>query len=149
MCVPPGGTAWFRGDSFSLRSAAVLRKQCECHSRISDEEVGPDLVDGSGGASVPQQKAEQIAGGRCLTLLRLLLWPRRRRRCRHQLEAPGRSRCSWRADWRSPRCCSASLFLFIFFAFCCYLEGSVTSGDLWPWQRGAAHTLPPVPSVGM
>lgn len=48
-------------------------RKWECHLRISDVEVGPNLVDSSRGASVPQQKAEQIAGGRCL-ILWLLLW---------------------------------------------------------------------------
>lgn len=53
-------------------AATVSSMQWECHLRISDVEVGPNLVDGSRGASVLQQKAEQTAGGRCLMLWLLL-----------------------------------------------------------------------------
>lgn len=52
----------------------ILQQKWECHLRVSDVEVGPNLVDSSSGASVLQQKAEQIAGRRCLVLW-LLLWP--------------------------------------------------------------------------
>lgn len=89
MSVSP--SCQFYTGSFSLCLIAVLQQHCKCHSRISDEEVGPDLVDGSSGASVPQQKAEQIAGGRCLILLRFLLWPHCQWCCHHQLKALRRS----------------------------------------------------------
>jgi len=52
---------------------------CVCHGvtvsrvHVSDVEARPDLADGAGGPSVPQQKAQQIVGGRCLLCwLRLL-----------------------------------------------------------------------------
>ena len=43
------------------------------HLHISDVEAGPDLVGGAGGASVLQQKAQQIVGLRCLVSWLLLL----------------------------------------------------------------------------
>lgn len=41
------------------------------------------------------------------------------------------------------------IFIYFFLPSAVSLERGATSGDLWPLQRGTAHTLPLIPSAGM